>query len=211
MFLRGNWGGGEGKTPRNASESNLRQSVDAPWRGGSTFSIIYLLPLNHHLSGCQWPSGMAGKSIAGPGHRSVPPVSSFQPWTPRCVEKLPSPVPVCQGDELVPSPLKQLTKQLAERHGLFREMLMTPREELIMCHGNNFVPVKVLHVPSPVRGGRGTWWPQVRAGPGLLSVVAPRVVPSHGPICRFSTCSSWPHQTGVRASPLPVCLDRWTQ
>lgn len=58
----------------------------------------------------------------------------------------------------MPSPPKQLTKQLAERQGLFREMLMMPREELIMCHGNNFVPVKVRHGPSPARGaarGRG--------------------------------------------------------
>lgn len=201
-FYEENGEGERENPPRNASESNLRQSVGAPWRGRSTFSIIYLLPLNHHLSGCQCPSSTARKSMAGPGDRLLPPTSSFQPWMPRCVEKLPSPVPVCQGDELVPSPPKQLTKQLAERQGLFREMLMMPREELIMCHGNNFVPVKVLHSPSPARGGRGTQWQQVWAGPGLLSAVALRVVPSHSLIRRFSTCSSRPHQTGVRASPL---------
>lgn len=93
--------------------------------------------------------------MAGPGERLLPRVSRFLPWTPSCVGKLPSPGPVCQGDELISSPPKQLTKQLAERQGLFREMLMMPREELIMCHGNNFVPVKVLHSPSPMRGGRG--------------------------------------------------------
>lgn len=142
--------GGEGK---KNTEMPPNQTSEKAWELSgeeeSTFYIIHLLSFNHHPSCCQQPLYcwvMAVRweiHLAAPGERGGA-CEGLPPQTPSCSRKLPSPGPVCQGDKIISSPLKQLTKQLAKRQSLFREMLMMPREELIMCHGNNFVPVKVL-------------------------------------------------------------------
>lgn len=73
--------------------------------------------------------------------------------------------------------MQQLTEQLAESQGPSRAVLAMPREELIACHGNSFVPATACTAGGHSDHSEG----RTRA---LL------LVSSNGPMHRFGTCRS---------------------
>lgn len=73
--------------------------------------------------------------------------------------------------------MQQLTAQLAESQGPSRAVLAMPREELIACHGNSFVPATACMAGGHSDHSEG----RTRA---LL------LVSSSGPMHRFGTCRS---------------------
>lgn len=73
--------------------------------------------------------------------------------------------------------MQQLTEQLAESQGPSRAVLAMPREELMACHGNSFVPATACMAGGHSDHSEG----RTRA---LL------LVSSNGPMHRFGTCRS---------------------